>query len=272
MNDLLLFAYQERQKELRGKDPLNKLDRFARTFLSLQEAADTWHENCIELISHENWLVDKPLAYLRVDLTSRGNLYLEWYPTEFPIEDYFGDWKHWSDFRPIMEQPKNRILFIKGFARFLGCVQEDSHKWLCRAAEDLIKTVVRFISSFIEVNLVTNLYIDQPKDFKIRDFSAHVSVQNVAERNQRIEEEKKEAWLKDTFAKLDCEPEELLRTFVECGEKYAPTGRFFKISAEKTKRLVERLKKEYPDIYYKVYEPPYKEPPRNATVINIKRK
>lgn len=150
MNDRLLFAYQYRQKEFPGQHPLNRSDNFSRTFTSLQEAADTWHENCIELINHENWLVDKPLAFLH----------------EFPIEDYFGDWKHWSDFRPIMEQPENRILFIKGFVKFLGNVQEESGYWLCGAAVDLIETVMRFLSCFIEVNLVTALYIDhdQPED------------------------------------------------------------------------------------------------------------
>lgn len=96
-----------------------------------------------------------------------------------------------------------------------------------------------------------------------------MSIQNVAERQRRIEDDKKQAWLKDTFTKLSCKPEKLLQTFVEYDEKYAPTGRVFKITAEKTKRLVEKLKAEYPEIYHKVYELPKVELPK-AKVIQIK--
>ena len=127
------------------------------------------------------------------------------------------------------------------------------------AIRDLLDNIFRFLRRFIAVEVLNDLFLEysEAESFLDREFLG-VTIRDAAEYQRELEERKRQEWLAETFdERLGIEAEDLLRAFDAAGRKYAPTARRLSpslrrgatLSGEKVKRLLERLRSEFPELY-----------------------
>lgn len=144
----------------------------------------------MNLLKHENWRISrlrqkdgtlrKPKIYLHVELTSKGNLALNWYPEISFFQLGETDWIYWNDQWPIggTGLPSNRLLMIHDFIyRSSKNVYDKAETYLLEALLELLKQIYRFLENFLEVVLLDDLYLEyeENKDFLKRKLMSCVS-------------------------------------------------------------------------------------------------
>jgi hypothetical protein len=275
-----MHAFEARRKQ-QGLDYSVGDDRssFGRVFRDIGRESSSWPEEVVDLIDRKNWNVKRlrmpngktrrPKAYLSVDVTSKGNLALDWFPHRrgaYPFD--YGDWMRWDNEWPIggSSYPFNRIVFIHDFDSCFGKYSSDAfseaEEYLAQAIRDLLDNIFRFLRRFVEVEVLNDLFLEysEAESFLDREFLS-VTIRDAAEYQREREEQKRQEWLAETFdERLGIKAEDLLRAFDAAGRKYAPTARRLSpslrrgatLSSEKIKRLLKRLRSEFPELYNSV--------------------
>jgi hypothetical protein len=270
-----------------------------------------WQYNVDELIDVRNWKSDKlildepekfrrgniyyesrirkPKAYFDLSFTRKENLVLDWYPGNpynplSPKPSDESDWLHWDNaWSPGSHTlPFNRVFMIGDFDRIMVSLQEGSYdridQYIAEAVRKLINEVYVFLNRFIEIEKITDLYIEYA-DARRLDKIIDCRIRNVkeAEVEKMLTLDKK--WIEDTCKKFGITPKKFLKEFKKNGLKYAPTCRKIstkssKMTSNKAKKLVRELY-HFPEIYDSVLEqaPPGIEPrDKGGEVINVKFK
>jgi len=171
---------------------------------------------------------------------------------------------------------------IGDFDRIMVSLQEGSYdridQYIAEAVRKLINAVYVFLNRFIEIEKITDLYIEYA-DARRLDKIIDCRIRNVkeAEAEKKLTIDKK--WIEDTCKKFGITPKKFLKEFKKNGLKYAPTCRKIstkssKMTSNKAKKLVRELY-HFPEIYDSVLEqaPPGIEPrDKGGEVINVKFK
>jgi hypothetical protein len=252
-----------------------------------------WQYNVDELIDIRNWKSDKltldkpeqfrrgnidyesrirkPKAFFDLSFTGKENLVLDWYPRNpysplLPNASDESDWLHWENaWSPGSHTlPFNRILMISEFNPIMGRLQEGSYdridQYIAEAVCKLINEVYVFLDRFIEIEKITELYIEYAgarRPDKITD----CRIRNVKEAEAEKMLTRKQKWIEDTCKEFGITPKKFLKAFKKNRLKYAPTCRT--ISTESSRMTSNRAKKLVRALYHfpKLYDPVLDQPP-----------
>ena len=194
MDYWLREALQQRAREMgKGYDPATDPSDFPKIYQDIETAANSWFLNSIRIVDIGNWRfknlikmdgstirIKKPQLLLSVEITSRGDLTLSWYPVsvhktanyremgdnsqsgaEYPdsYEYSYGDWLVWDCQQdPGEEWRHNAIIQIRHFAKLIGVNGErkslpKSEQYLLKALKSLLDNIFGFLEQLVEVEI-----------------------------------------------------------------------------------------------------------------------
>ncbi len=172
----------------------------------------------------------KPTVYLKVDITSKDNLVLDWFPTltSHIFSNGEGDFIRWSGMRPIGGLPDNRIVMIREFNNLNPRWREatsytESEQLLIEGVNQHLKEIYRFLDDFFEVNVENDLYLTYTGEKWSDGKLTGVAIRNVRQVKCEAEKLAHEQWPNDTFEKgLGISVEAFLEAFRDAGYAYSP--------------------------------------------------
>lgn len=267
-------AIEFREKETkRPFDSYEGDDAFSKCIYDLQNSLTTWPNEVISLLDVYNWNLQrltnegklrKPKAYLLLEVTTKDNLVLDWYPDK-PAQNYLHetDFRYWSSYWQPTSMPDNRILMIHGFDHLLPYNKPARHsiKYLLEAIREHIHDIIRILKQLIDVELVSDMYLEysplpipkgkSPTSVERKELVTCrvLSVKEIAD----IEEQK---WFKNTFSEMGISAEDFLEMFWEAGGKYSRFAKKLKEKGVKgvgevtAKQIIERLKSSFSELYF----------------------
>ena len=181
--EYLIFALQDKLKS-EPNFSLNDGNYFTKCYREIIRASDSWVINSAKLLNVNNWnlteleaqrtlwndeheaYIKKPRIDLCLNVTQKGNLTLEWEPTESgPKLQNISDFKvfhhgrtgDWAD-------PWNRIFIIRDFvilkSEALSSKEGEYNYLLVGAIIELIETIKNSLKGSFEVSLVNQLVIE----------------------------------------------------------------------------------------------------------------
>lgn len=213
-----LEEWQGRQQERHFRNP------FADVLSDLVSSMASWPSNCLHLLEPQNWRYEKlrvradlkhvrdligcrlPRIALRVEITSKDNLVLEWLPRKLNADRYerIGpdgryqldenyDFHLFSSARPIGSDPENRIVMIRGFNKLGQYEKEKNGSYrqkfskaessLLEAVKSHLTDVRNALSRIFDVEVETDLRFEYSNEekrmdrrligFKVEAASAH---------------------------------------------------------------------------------------------------
>lgn len=270
---------------------------------------EEWQYNVDELLDIRNWKLDKlsldrpvifrrrniyyesrirnPKAYFDLSFTSKSNLALDWYPSNpyqplSPTPPDDSDWLHWDNqWSPGSHTlPFNRVLMISDFGPIMNRLQKGSYdridQYIAEAVFRLIREIYVFLDRFIEIEKITDLYIDYAQDRR-RGKLIDCRIRSVKEAEKEKRLKQKEKWIESICEEFGVTPKSFLKTFKKNGLKYAPTCR--KISTATSRMTPHKAKKLVRELYHfpQIYDSVLKVPPpgiesrsEGGEVINVK--
>ncbi|HEX8152911.1 MAG TPA: hypothetical protein VF698_07295 [Thermoanaerobaculia bacterium] len=272
----------------RGKgaayDPETDRSAFGLVMSSVEMEAEHWQRNCRSLYEVENWntaqLLDnggalrKPRIALRVLLTTKENLVLEW----MPHPDGPRDFKRWSDAWSVQE-PENRILMIRGFGHLAGFATPFASgvRGLVQAVHALLERTIGALQVTFDVLLIEHLYLEYDKPLGVDRQLHHWRIRSVKDAEREEEVAKNQRWLDTTCMKLNTTPEQVLTVFAESSGVLSKTVKRLneagvKIGLQAAGTLLARIYHDFPELYGSITD---KLPPgvtqSQAKVVPIRR-
>jgi hypothetical protein len=234
----------------------------------------------VEIINVRNWRIDnlmdergtlhKPRIYLGVEITSKDNLVLEWYPwarRTLTLEQT--DWTRWTDLSPIGEMPWNRIIQLNRFGRLmhrahLGQLTE-AQKNLLLAAESLLQLIYDFLGSIAQVNITRDLHLDRPGKGASITGARIMTPDEIAKERRHADALK---WFRKTFDERlhPLTAGNLLRIFRENGMKASRVSNVLKsrylidIGQNALGSILARLQSQFPELCKEPYAESLPEP------------
>ena len=278
LSHYLRRALAAKQKEV-SRRPSYDLEEdrsvFSTVFRELAYSVESWMFNITSLIDINNWnfskLVDergkyrKPTIHLMVDITSKDNLVLDWFPTlsSHHYSTGEGDFIRWSSGWPAGGGlPDNRIVMIREFNNLNPSWKKEEtygepEQLLVEGVQEHLKDVYRFLGHMFDVNVEMDLYLTYKKEKWSDEKLTDVAIRNVREVKRDAERLAHEQWPRETFDKgLGISAEAFLETFRDAGYEYTPTYNLLKqkkikIGRERVRDLIHALYNGYPDLYDK---------------------
>lgn len=285
----LASIVEARFEDLAGEyDGTNERGFFEDAFRDLVDGESGWWDGAHQLFDLSNWNwrklktvkngVRKPRVTLVVDVTSKQNLVLEWFPRTEGVKDQFEyfvgeccynveedyDFLTFSSLRPIAADPDNRILMIRGLGGVYSFQKDTdgnynrfykrSEQLLIEMADALLRDVQRSLSEVFDVILRNNLYLKyDSENWQTRRLISW-DIRSVKEIEAENKAAAKAKWLKETFEIVGLSADEFLRIFESTGRQYSPTERALEkrnvmLSRQRIKTLTNRLYDDYPELY-----------------------
>jgi len=207
------------------------------------------------LINIDNWNLSrlitergkyrKPKVRLAVDITSKDNLVLDWYPVtgDFYSDDA-GDFLRWSDQWPIGggRLPDNRIVMIREFDNLNPQWRKsetygESEQLLVEGVREHLRDVYRFLGTLFDITLETDLYLTYRKEKWSDEKLTEVAVRNVKEVRREAERQAHEDWPRKIFDEgLGISVDAFLEIFRDAEYKYTSAAELLKQKQVKVSR------------------------------------
>jgi hypothetical protein len=229
--------------------------------------------NLDSLIDIDNWNFSKlvgergkyrkPRVRLVVDITSKDNLVLDWYPVpNGHYSDDEGDFLRWSNQWPIGggTLPDNRIVMIREFNNLNPPWRKsetygEPEQLLVEGVQEHLKDVYRFLGNIFEISIETDLYLTYKNEKWSDEKLTEVTVRNVKEVKREAEKQAHNEWPRKTFDEgLGISVDAFLEAFRDAEYKYTPAADLLKqkqvkISRDRVRNLIQQLYNDYPDLY-----------------------
>jgi len=200
--DFLTFALQDKLKS----EPLFNLegnDYFTKLYGEIAKASDAWVINSANLLNVNHWnlsalksqrtlfndkyetYIRKPRINLFLNVNQKGNLTLEWEPSEHgPKHQMFSDFKTFHNGRKKdWSNPWNRIFIIRDYVPLISMAlhEKDSNynRYLVEAIIELIHIIESSLKVSLEITLINQLVIeyDDPKNY-LSNNPVHISIES----------------------------------------------------------------------------------------------
>lgn len=269
------------EKEHKRPVDFEKRDVFTTICEDLKASIFRWPSRIIYLVNAMNWNISrlaedttlrKPHAYLRLDITQKDNLVLNWYPRMPMLIDVSGipilkdtDYIWWSDRWNEGIQPMNRIMMLHDVG-FIIRRNEFPHsiKYLLQAIHKHIEFIVSTISQIIEITLMTGMYFEYerlpiPKGKYPSEVETErlikCSILNVEEIS-RLDNLK---YIMETFKGARLTPKDIIKLFAEVNCNYNRFDKKIKETGIKgvgevsLRKIIDIIKNDYAELYAKYF-------------------
>jgi len=219
--EYLIFGLQDKLKSSTHFD-LADGDFFTKIYREISRASDSWVINSANLLNMNHWnlpslkskrelfngeyeeYIRKPRVNLYLNVTQKGNLILEWKPTEHgPRHQNLADFKTFHNGRTgDWSDPWNRIFIIRDYITLtsMALSETDSNSYYClvKAIIELVQTIKRSLKVNIDVSLINQLVIeyDSPS-FSFDSKPVDISIETTENINKARLKIKAEKWEKE---------------------------------------------------------------------------
>lgn len=293
---VLYYLRQTLDEKIKEEGRHYKIDEdhraFATVYDNIGHALESWPSYILDMLNIRYWRIAslrqpdgslrKPRIFLNVEITSKDNLVLEWFP--WPIRHYDlenTDWLYWSDNRPPGSgMTANRIIMIHDFRTIQYPYQrpfKHSETYVFEALHHLLKLIYDFLGTFFDVTFCDNLYLeyDDPPHWSDRKLR-QVRIRKVEDVEREREQTRRDHWFKQTFERLKISPEQLLLLLKNNEMKLTKTVKDLridhsaKIGETALKTILTTLYQDFPVVYDKILsEPPKGVSPRIQKVVEL---
>ena len=150
------------------KDLRNQHHWEVRLAIDIIHSVTTWMHEVKSIINSDNWVdkSKKPTISLWMEITTKGNFKLEWFPLRDPDKSYlfkkdficFNDYHGWSE-------PFNRIIFIHEIdSLMMSDKTRNSMVYFSKAIDKHVNNIISFLKQFVNVEQRSKIFINKESE------------------------------------------------------------------------------------------------------------